>query len=196
MNAYKIHTDQELTTLLKQDSQAAFKQVFDSWHKKLFHFSLRYLNCREQAEEVVHDTLLSFWSNRQNIDIQYPIGSLLYTICKRLCLNRIREAARLKAAADALWANYLDISHSTEDALNLAELEVFTEKALQQLPKQQQLVFRMSRYEGLSHKEIADELQISKETVKKHSAEALKSLRIHFDAYGLLWFFMFYLYKH
>ncbi|WEK17850.1 MAG: RNA polymerase sigma-70 factor [Candidatus Pedobacter colombiensis] len=196
MNAYKIHTDQELTTLLKQDSQAAFKQVFDSWHKKLFHFSLRYLNNREEAEEAVHDTFLNFWAYRQSLDTEYPVEALLYTTCKRLCLNRMRGASRSKVAHDVLWNNYEDICNSTEEALNLADLEIFTERAILKLPKQQQLVFRMSRDEGLSQKVIAEKLQISKETVKKHSAEALKSLRIHFNNYGLLWYFMLFMYKN
>lgn len=196
LNIKNTHTDIELIALIKQGNEVTFRYIFDYWHKKLYHFSLRYLNNRELAEEVVHDTLLNFWNGRQTLDMQYPIGSLLYVICKRLCLNRIREAARLKTAAEALWKNYNDISNSTEEALNLAELEAFTENALRKLPKQQQLVFRMSRYEGLTQQEIADRLQISKETVKKHSAEALKALRIHFDTYGLAWFFMLYLYQH
>jgi RNA polymerase sigma-70 factor (family 1) len=180
-------TDAELIALLKQGSEPAFRRLFDTWFKKLYHFSLRYLNNRELAEEVVQDTLLNLWLNRDKLNAQYPLGPYLYTICKRLNLNKIREAARLRSSAESLWSNYQDISHTTEERLNLAELELFTEQALQSLPKQQQLVFRMSRYEGLSHQEIADKLQISKATVKKHSAEALKALRIHFDAYGLVY---------
>mgnify|MGYP001056786673 CR=1 FL=1 len=190
------NTDVELIQRLKQGDESAFRQIFDIWHKKLYHFSLRYLNSREEAEETIHDTLLKVWSSKEKLDEFSLIDPYIYTICKRICLNKIREAARSKAAAAALWNKYQDISRSTEEALNLAELERFTEIALQKLPRQQQLVFRLSRYEGLSHQEIAERLQISKETVKKHSAEALKALRTHFDVYGLTWLFILYIYKN
>lgn len=195
MGAYSGYTDQELVILLKQNNELAFRLIFDTWHKKLYHFSLRYLNSREQSEEAVHDALINLWTSRGKIDESQPLGAYLYTICKRLCLNRIREAARSHAAAEKLWARYQDISHSTEEILNLAELEAFTEQAVEKLPKQQQLVFRMSRYEGFSQQEIADKLNISKETVKKHSAEALKALRIHFETYGFSWLFLIFLNK-
>ncbi|MNL03699.1 ECF RNA polymerase sigma factor SigW [compost metagenome] len=195
MNASSRYSDQELVVLLKQNKEHAFRLIFDAWHKKLYHFSLRYLNSREQSEEAVHDAFISLWTSREKIDENQPLGAYLYTICKRLCINRIRDAARLNAAAEALWAKYQDISYSTEEVLNLAELETFTELAIQKLPKQQQLVFRMSRYEGLSHLEIAERLSISKETVKKHSAEALKALRLHFKTYGFSWLLLLILTK-
>ncbi|MEJ2884609.1 RNA polymerase sigma factor [Pedobacter sp. GR22-6] len=195
MNAYSGYTDQQLVVLLKQNNETAFRAIFDIWHKKLYHFSLRYLNSREQSEEAVHDALINLWTSREKIEEDQPLGAYLYTICKRLCLNRIREAARYNAASENLWARYQDISHSTEDILNLAELEAFTALGLEKLSKQQQLVFRMSRYEGLSQQEIAERLNISKETVKKHSAEALKTLRVHFEAYGLSCLFFVFMSK-
>lgn len=195
MNAYSGYTDQQLVILLKQNNEAAFRLIFDAWHKKLYHFSLRYLNSREQSEEAVHDAFINLWSSREKIDENQPLGAYLYTICKHLCFNRLREAARFHSASEKLWSMYQDISHSTEEMLNLAELEVFTELAIEKLSKQQQLVFRMSRYEGLSHQEIADKLNISKETVKKHSADAIKLLRIYFEAYGVSWLFLIFLNK-
>ncbi len=193
--SYGGYTDKELVVLLRQNDEVAFRHIFDTWHKKLYHFSLRYLNSREQSEEAVHDALINLWASRQKIDESQPLGAYLYTICKRLCLNRIRDAARSHAAAEKLWARYQDISHSTEEMLNLAELEDFTEQALEKLSKQQQLVFRLSRYEGLSQLEIAEKLNISKETVKKHSAEALKALRVHFETYGVSWLFLIFFNK-
>ncbi|ERJ58998.1 RNA polymerase sigma factor [Sphingobacterium paucimobilis] len=183
MNSYIEYSDKELAILLSQDDQAAFRHIFEKWHKKLYHFCIRYLHNAEQSEEAVHDTLIKLWTTRHKLDPNQSLEGLLYTICKRLCLNRIREASRFSAAAEELWINYLDQSNSTEEFLNLVELQKFTDQAVQKLTKQQQLVFKMSRYEGLSQQEIAEKLNISKETVKKHSAEALKSLRLQFDSY-------------
>lgn len=183
MNSYIEYSDKELTILLSQDDEGAFRHIFEKWHKKLYHFCIRYLHHAEQSEEAVHDTLIKLWTTRHKLDPNQSLEGLLYTICKRLCLNRIREASRFSAAAEELWLNYLDRSNSTEEFLNLVELQKFTDQAVQKLTKQQQLVFKMSRYEGLSQQEIAEKLNISKETVKKHSAEALKSLRFQLQDY-------------
>ena len=67
------------------------------------------------------------------------------------------------------------------------ELEAFTQKAILKLPKQQQLIFKMSRVDGLSHQEIADQLQISPNTVKNHIVEALKKLRSDFKYPDLIY---------
>ncbi|WP_133584368.1 RNA polymerase sigma factor [Sphingobacterium yanglingense] len=183
MNSYTGYSEKELIILLKQNDELAFRAVFDRWHKKLYHFNLRYLHSKELAEEAVHDALVKLWTTRDNIDEEQPISSLLYTICKRLCLNRIRDAARSNAAAEALWSNYIELSNSTEDIVHAAELQKFLDQAITKLSPQQHQVFKMSRYEGLSHLQIAEKLNISKETVKKHSAEALKTLRFYLESY-------------
>ncbi|MGJ1534264.1 RNA polymerase sigma factor [Sphingobacterium multivorum] len=187
------YSDKELAVLLSQDNQGAFRYIFEKWHKKLYHFCIRYLNNPEQSEETVHDTLIKLWTTRHHLDPNQSLEGLLYTICKRLCLNRLREATRVSAAAEELWVNYMDQNNSTEEFINLVELQEFTDQAVLKLTKQQQLVFTMSRYEGLSQQEIAERLNISKETVKKHSAEALKALRLEFNNYfHLLAFFMLF----
>jgi RNA polymerase sigma-70 factor (family 1) len=186
------YSETELISLLKQGNEDAFRMLFDVWHKKLFHFSFRYTKSKEQAEEIVQDTLLTLWMNRIKLDERYPLGPYLYTISKRKSLNVLRLAATSQKTAEILWRNFNDAVNTTEEAVHLSELEELTEKALQNLSAQQQIVFRLSKYEGLSHQEIAERLDISKETVKKHSAEALKTLRIHLKKHGLAYLMLVY----
>ncbi|MCW2263078.1 MULTISPECIES: RNA polymerase sigma factor [Sphingobacterium] len=181
------YSDNELIILLKQNNEFAFRLIFEEWHKKLYFFCMRYLQNKEQSEETVHDTLVKLWTSRHNIDENLPVGALLYTICKRLCLNRIRDAARAANAASEMWNNYVDLIDNSEERIILSELQDFTNKAVSKLPKQQQLVFKMSRDEGMSQLEIADKLNISKGTVKKHSSEAIKYLKVYFKNHFYLW---------
>ncbi len=180
-------SDSYIIIRIKRGDEAAFRTLFDTWCGKLFHFSFRYLKSHEQAEEVVQDTLLKIWTIRQDLDETLPLSPLLFTICQRICIDLLRRAAASGAATEALWQNYTGLCNSTEEAVLLADLESFTEEALGRLPAQQQQVFRLSRYEGLSHAEIAERMQISRETVKKHSAEALKRMRLYFSKYGSAW---------
>lgn len=186
MGSYSKYSDKELIVLLQQNDELAFRAVFERWHKKLYHFNLRYLHNREQAEEAVQDALLKLWTNRDKIEVDLSLDGFLYAICKRLCLNRLRDAAKFQAAAELLWKNYVDLSNITEETVRATELQKLMDQAVKKLPPQQQLVFKMSKYEGLSHLEIAKKLNISKETVKKHSAEALKFLRNQLGPYFTL----------
>ncbi|WP_312191854.1 RNA polymerase sigma-70 factor [Sphingobacterium sp.] len=192
MNSCHAYSDKELIISLKKNNQLAFRHIFDIWHKKLYHFSIRYLHHKEHAEEIVHDTLVKLWSFRHNLDENRPIGALLFTICKRLCLNRLRDAAKLSSISEELWSNYSDITNNTEEALQLTELRKLTDLAVNKLSKQQQLIFKMSREEGLSHIEIAEKLNISKETVKKHSADAVKFLKAYLKKYLQLLLMFFF----
>lgn len=186
------YSEAELISLLKVGDEAAFRLLFDLWHKKLFHFSFRYTKSKEHAEEIVQDALLTLWVNRTKLDETHPLGPYLYTISKRKSLNMLRQAATSQKTAELLWRSFNDAINTTEESVYLSELEDLTERALQTLPAQQQIVFRLSKYEGLSHQEIAERLDISKETVKKHSAEGLKTLRIHLKKHGLAYLMLAY----
>jgi len=107
-------------------------------------------------------------------------------------LNRLRDAAKLSSISEELWSNYSDITNNTEEALQLTELRKLTDLAVNKLSKQQQLIFKMSREEGLSHLEIAEKLNISKETVKKHSADAVKFLKAYLKKYLQLLLMFFF----
>ncbi|WP_288878981.1 sigma-70 family RNA polymerase sigma factor [Pedobacter panaciterrae] len=114
----------------------------------------------------------------------------LYTITRRLALNALRDLATLQRAIDALWTDMEKVINETEESLLLSDLRQFTESALVQLPPQQQLIFRMSRYQGLSYDEIAEQLHLSRNTVKNHLIAALKTLRTHFNQSDVAYFIL------
>ncbi|MEJ2883245.1 RNA polymerase sigma factor [Pedobacter sp. GR22-6] len=184
------HSETELITGLRNDEAQAFERVFHTYKGKLYSFSWRFLKNRELCEEIVQETLINLWTNRHQLDLNYPLGPYLYTIARRLTLNALRNAATAGSAREKLWKDLQEAHNETEEAILLADLMEFAEQAVAKLPKQQQLVFKLSRYEGLSHEEIAEKLNLSKSTVNNHLVEALKNLRHHFKnsgiSYGLL----------
>lgn len=176
-----MQNDKEVIQALKAGEDAAFRIVFDTNFRRLFAFSYRMLKSKEQAEEVVHDALLNVWVNRSRLNENLPITPYLYTITRRLTLNALRQVATSQRMIDQLWRDMETVSNSTEEAILLTDLQKFTDTALNILPRQQQLVFKMSRYEGLNYDEIAEKLNISRNTVKNHLIAALKTLRLHFN---------------
>ena len=180
MNDNSALPDSDLVVRLRNGEEVAFKIIFDRWFKKLYYFSFRYLKSKEEAEEMVQETMLQLWVTREKLDERYPVSSYLYTIVKRLSLNRLKQIASSKSAAEHHFVNLKVTVNTTEDALSLSELKRITAEALALMPEKQQQVYRMSRNEGLSLDEIALSLGILKNTVKKHLSEALKMIRIHF----------------
>ncbi|MDR6785507.1 RNA polymerase sigma-70 factor (family 1) [Pedobacter africanus] len=188
--------DTDLVLRLKAGHEPAFREVFELHFRRLYNFSFRFLKNRAQAEEIVNDAFLSLWVNRGKLNPDLLLLPYLYTIARRLALNTLRDIATSQKAMDGLWNQMEKLSNETEEMVLLNDLEQFTENAVLRLPAQQQLVFRMSRYEGLSYDEIAERLNISRNTVKNHLIAALKTLRNHFDGsdisyFMLLWTFFF-----
>lgn len=181
MQLYTETEERNVIIALKDGQESAFKKVFDQHFARLYTFSFRLLKNKQQAEEVVNDAFLNVWMNRYKLNENLPVLPYLYTITRRLSLNSIRNIANSQKAIDQLWLQMKRLSNETEEAILLSDLKEFTEKAVVNLPAQQQLVFRMSRYDGLSYDEIAERLNLSRNTVKNHLISALKSLRVHFD---------------
>lgn len=181
----EAHSEAELIAGLRNSEERVFAMVFNIYKTKLYNFAWRFLKHRELCEEIVQETLINLWINRLQLDASYPLGPYLYTIARRLTLNALRNAAKAGAAREKLWLGLQEAHNETEEHILLTDLEDFTEQAVTRLSNQQQLVFRMSRYEGLSHEEIAATLNISKHTVNNHLVEALKNLRKHFKNSGI-----------
>jgi len=190
MNANTEFQEKELLLALKAGDEAAFRKVFDLHFKRLHTFSFRFLKNKEQAEEIVHDALLNLWLNRQKLNTELSVLPYLYTITRRLALNALRDVATSQKAMDRLWVTMEKLSNETEEAVLLSDLKQFTEQSLLSLPLQQQIVFKMSRYEGLSYDEIAEKLNISRNTVKNHLVAALKTLRTHFGQSDTAYFIL------
>lgn len=175
---------------LKNDDQGAFHEIYCIYSKRLYNFVYSFLKNKELSEEVVQETFLNLWVNRAKLNEAYPVGPLLFTMGRRLTLNALRQFTTSKASLEKLWQSITYLHNDTEETILLNNLQDFAETAYRNLPKQQQLVFRLSREEGLSYDEIADRLQISKNTVKNHLIAALKNLRTQFSRSDIVYLFL------
>jgi RNA polymerase sigma-70 factor (family 1) len=181
-------TEKELLGKLKDGDELAFRAIFDLHFRRLYTFCFRFLKDKEQSEEVVHDALINFWVNRKKVNEDLSILPYLYTITRRLALNHLRNIATSKKAIDELWNTMERLSNETEESILLNDLRQFTETAVVNLPPQQQVIFRLSRYEGLNYDEIAEQTGLSRNTVKNHLVAALKTLRTHFNQSDVAYF--------
>jgi len=181
-----------LVQQLRVGDHEAFRRIYENFSNKIYGYVFKFLKDSDQAMEIVQETLLSLWLMRDSLDEKYPLGAIIFTIARRNVLNTLRKMANSEVARAEHWRLVEQANNYTETTVLLNDLKKFSESALTELPPQQQLIFRLSRYEGLTHEEIADRLQISKNTVKNHLVAALKRLRAKFQASDLLYILFLY----
>lgn len=141
--------------------------------------SLKMLKIPALAEEVVQDTFMNVWVNRQKFNaIDNPEG-YLFTIAYNNIYSQLKKMARDNRMLDGLIEAVQDIQYTTEDQVLARESESRINQAVEELPQQRRIIFKLSRQQGLSHDEIAKQLNISRSTVKNQLVEALRFIRRH-----------------
>ncbi len=168
---------ENIAARLKAGEHGAYETIFKSWYEPLCAYACSMLRDMGEAEEMVQKTFYTLWDKRTEIDVQLSLKSYLYKAVHNHCLNRIKHGTiRAKYKSEFLHIN--DEAHdSTNSRVEYSELHNEVSRAIEQLPAQCRKVFELSRVECLSYQEIADKLQISRNTVENHMAKALRLLR-------------------
>jgi RNA polymerase sigma-70 factor (family 1) len=185
---YQSYTDQELLSLLKDNSKAAFTQIYDRYQGLLFIYACKITKDESEAEDLVQEVLFYLWDKRSVITFESSLSSYLYSAVRYKFFNLLdRKKVRVNYAEsfqvfidqDSVQADYM---------VREKQLSGLIEKEIALLPEKMREIFLLSRKHHLSHREIADKLGISEKTVKNQVNNALKSLRIKL---GLVSFLIF-----
>ncbi|MBB6107546.1 RNA polymerase sigma-70 factor (ECF subfamily) [Mucilaginibacter lappiensis] len=168
--------------------ETVFRLVYGFYSSKIYKLAYRFLKDQELSEEIVQETFITFWLNRDKLDPDVDLWPYLYVITKRLSINSLKQIYKSTDNLKLLIQRTILEHNPTEEHMAAEDLKIFTQKIIDQLPRQQQLVFKLSRNEGLSYKEIADKLQISQHTVRNHMIQALKTLKTHLKSADLIFF--------
>lgn len=174
----------DLVIALKNDNAWALEALFENYHVKVFNFCYSYLGSKEETEEVVQDVFVKVWTYREQIKSELSINGLIFKIAKNLTLNKLRDNANLRneVSIDQLTTG----GNYTEEAVLVKELEQQLMKVIDTLPPKRKEVFVLSRFQGLSNKEISEQMNISINTVEGQMRKALKYLHEHVDCALLL----------
>jgi RNA polymerase sigma-70 factor (ECF subfamily) len=179
------HNEKELLIKISQGDEVAFTQLFYAYHNRLGAYVYRLTRSSEVTEEIVQDVFMKIWSNRDALRQVEKFGSYIYVLSRNQTFNQLRRIARehirRKKAMENMENLYppADTSETPDDYFSLLD------EAVDELPPQQQRVYLLSKRERMTYQEIAIQLHISKETVKKHLSLASKFiinyLRSHRD---------------
>lgn len=184
MCADNFSEERSLILRLIGGDEDAFCELYATYKKRLIYFAMRFLKSREYAEDVFQDAFTVVWQSRRFINPDASFSSYLYTIMRNRILNQLRNSANEEKLKESILSQALDYTEDTKREVMLNDLKSLISHALQQLTPRQREIFEMSREAQLSHKEIADKLGISVNTVQEHISISLKLIRTYLIKYS------------
>lgn len=179
MTLNTLDIERQLLLRISHGDQEAFKGIYDRFHRKVYTFSLRYLKSEVEAEEVVQEVFLKLWQLGPECDRIENLNGFLRALTRNRSLDILRRRA-VRARANIMLASGSRSTHNdTEQQVLLNDAKRILEEAINLLPEQQKLVYRLCGQQGLKNDEVANRLNLSPLTVRTHMKLALRFLRAH-----------------
>jgi len=167
---------------IRDSDPAALEAFFRAVHAPLVRYAERFVP-DAGAEDIVQDAFVRIWNGRERIDPSQSLKAFAYRTVRNLCLNRIRDG---KTRETLLAERYEVPTHamsSPDDDLDQSDLAVRLRDWIGALPDRQREALELSRFEGLSHEEVAEAMGVSPRTVNNHLVKALRTIRDRVRAY-------------
>lgn len=177
-----MDSDKMLVKATREGEEKAFEELFNKYYTRLCHYAYQYVGNMPDSEELVQDTFVNVWEKRELLDIEVSFKSYIYAAVKNRGLNTIRGNQR--RTKYHLKQGHTDLESSKpDDLIHVEEINDKLYEGLEALPPKCKKIFQLSRLEGLKHKEIASQLEITRKTVENQIGIALKYLRNHLSEY-------------
>ncbi len=158
-------------------SDSYFEKVYTEYFDRLFAYALVITKSESTAKDVVSDVFYGLWNSKKDLYTVKELKSYLYTSVKHQAIRAIsKDFSRYHSDKYNLTIATID-GLDPEELLLGKELTEFIDKAVNKLPPQCGLVYRMIREDNLSYHDVARELGISHDTVKHHLKTAIKKLK-------------------
>lgn len=175
----------------EQEERIRFEDVYLSYFSKMKYFAKEYVISEEDAENIVQDVFVELWENKEMLNMHMNLIAYLFTTIKNKCLNHLRHKLVVQETANKLQEEYTISLRMNLDSLEVFDNNLFSDhdiekiisRALDALPEKCRAIFIMSKIEGKKHNEIAQELNISINTVGSQIGIAYKKLRTELKDY-------------
>jgi len=185
LDSSDLHRDREIFQRIASDDAQAFAEFYDAYAVKLALYVSRFLGSELWAEEIVHDTFLKLWSIRETLTTVETPAAFVY----RMIANRAKDHLKHQEHEVKLQQHLVRLlqqshTNTTQDLLDYQIGEKLYRQAVQQLPAQRALIYKMRHEQGMSYDEIAKELELSRHTVRNLLNLALKDIRKYLLEHG------------
>lgn len=195
MTEYKAYGDTELLLNIKVGSEPAFRQLYERYAPKVYNMSMKYLDNPFLAQDTVQDVFTRVWQHREELTEVQHFEAWLTRVTRNNLINQLKKKIPVALVEDGeLYHPPVDRpSARPVQRTEYRELVALIEQAIGQLPARPRQVY-LFRQEGLSHKEIAAEMNISYNTVREHMSKALAGIRQFLESHYEYLFPLLYVY--
>src|SRR4051812_492757 len=169
---------EQLKQMIQGDG-VAFRHIYERYQGLVFSFALSLTKSTEVARDMTQEVFIRLWEKRALVDATQNFSAYLKTITHNHVVNYLVKANRDRTYYQKLCSDIAHLSQLSPDILIEKELGKAYAAAVEALPPQKKIIFRLSREEGLTYEQIADQLGLSPNTVRNHMTEAIKSVRSH-----------------
>lgn len=190
-------SEYEELELLRNASMQSFESLYHRYSGKLYNFVMRVSKGDSfLAEELVQRTFIKVWENKEYIRPDKSFISYLCTIAKNMLLNEYEHQTVQFIYQEYVKANVIEEDSSTENQVDKNLLEEYIDKLADELPPKRREIFILSRKEGLTNKEIANQLQITESTIETQLSKAFAFMKSQIQKhYELILILLFSLYS-
>jgi RNA polymerase sigma-70 factor (ECF subfamily) len=178
---------------LANDDQKALDELFNYYYPRLYQFSKSFLKLEDGIDDILQEVFVKIWKNRTNIRSSETFNPFIFTMTRNLLLNELRSRLNNQKIKDEIYKTSIPEEYRSFTKIEYQELKETVDRIVNNLPDKQREVFLLSRHDGLSHKEIAEKLDISTKTVEYHISQSIRAIKNKLNKLGLITLLYFYL---
>lgn len=160
-------------------NKKAFDWVYEKYAPSMFGICMRYTNCRDDAQEILQETFIKVYENRKKMNPQLPLGPWIKTITIRTAINFLKIQKRMVLKENEDFFEVIQESSAQENEMK--DMKSLLLKLLTEMPAGYRTVFNLFVLDNLTHKEIAEYLEISEGASKSQLAKAKNWIKINLE---------------
>lgn len=161
---------------VKVGNATAFALLYDHYWLKVYNFAQLYIISSSEISEVVQDVFVKVWEAKELLDVEKNFDGFLFMITRNIIFNYSRKHFNELNFKMTVLKGF-ENSYDMEEELDAADLKNYIDKLIAQLPPQRQMIFRMSREQHLSNKEIAEQCAVTEKAIERQITLALKFIK-------------------
>lgn len=177
--------EKDLIIATRNGSEQAYKFLYSQWVSRLYRFVFQYLKSESATDDVVQETFMRIWINKEKLNPEYSFKSYLFTIAYHFLLKELKR--QINSSSMEEYIEYQNILRTKgENIPESIDFDIFLEalsRAKQHLSPRQCEIFELNKEYGISISEIAEKLSITDLVVRNQLCMSLKILRYHLRHY-------------
>lgn len=176
----------ELALQLGNDDKTALDMIYNYYYPRLYVFAKRFLKVEDDINDILQEVFVKLWENRKNIKNVETFNAWIFTITKNTVVSYFREKIKLTEFESRVREMATNEGYLTDTSAEYEDIKEKVGQLIEQLPEKRKHIFKLSREQGLSNKEIAAEMGISIKTVEDHIMHAIRFLKDKLKALDII----------